>query len=139
MAHTGFMISHFCIFVVGYWMIEDITHGWLVINVWHNAQYLLFVWIFNTNRFKNGIDERARLLSTISQPGNKLRYFVVCFGLTTLFYGLAMVLTHDQFLAGVPAAVILYQGINFHHYIVDSKIWKVRKGPMRATLGLGKA
>ena len=31
------MASHFTIFYVGYLVIEDITHGWLVLNVWHNA------------------------------------------------------------------------------------------------------
>jgi len=28
------------------------------------------------------------------------------------------------------------QAINFHHYIVDSQIWKVRKKPMQATMGV---
>ncbi len=36
-AHTLYMASHFAIFYVGYLVIEDITHGWLVLNVWHNA------------------------------------------------------------------------------------------------------
>jgi hypothetical protein len=33
-------------------------------------------------------------------------------------------------------AIIIYQTINFHHYIVDSIIWKARKKPMREALGL---
>ena len=36
----------------------------------------------------------------------------------------------------VIPAIIVYQAINFHHYIVDSVIWKVRKKPMQETLGL---
>ena len=32
--------------------------------------------------------------------------------------------------------IIIYQTINFHHYIVDGLIWKARKKPMRKTLGL---
>jgi len=32
----------------------------LVLNIWHNAQYVLFVWAFNTNRFKGSLDEKAR-------------------------------------------------------------------------------
>jgi hypothetical protein len=135
-AHTWYMLSHFTIFAVGYRLIEDISHGWLVINVWHNAQYLLFVWLFNTNRYKNGVDERARFLSTISQPEHRARYFVVCIGITTLTYSLILVSTRDQLLMGVPLAIVIYQAINFHHYIVDSKIWKVRKKRMQTTMGL---
>ena len=28
--------------------------GWLVLNIWHNLQYILIVWMFNVNRFQNG-------------------------------------------------------------------------------------
>jgi hypothetical protein len=135
-AHTWYMISHFTIFAVGYGLVEDITHGWLVINIWHNAQYLLFGWLFNTNRFRRGVDDRARLLSTMSQPNNVPRYVMACLEVTTGIYALNQFLTHGQLLMGVPAAVILYQAINFHHYIVDSRIWKIREKPMQKTLGL---
>ena len=135
-AHTGYMVSHFIIFYVGYLWIEDITFGWLVINVWHNAQYILFVWLFNTNRFKNGIDSKAKFLSEISQPGNIARYLLVCLAISTAIYFFVAYLTHDQQLVGVPLAIIFYQTINFHHYIVDSLIWKVRKKPLQKTLEL---
>ena len=50
-------------------------------------------------------------------------------------------LTHLEFellvfFVGLSATIVLYQIINFHHYIVDATIWKVRKAPMRKTLGL---
>jgi hypothetical protein len=32
--------------------------------------------------------------------------------------------------------MVIYQTINYHHYIVDAVIWKVRRKPMRETLGL---
>jgi hypothetical protein len=31
---------------------------------------------------------------------------------------------------GIPSLIIIYQAINFHHYIVDSVIWKGRKAPI---------
>ncbi|MEM8814747.1 MAG: hypothetical protein AAGE85_02910, partial [Pseudomonadota bacterium] len=37
--------------------------------------------------------------------------------------------------AGV-IAITIYQTINFHHYIVDSLIWKLRKPTIRKNLGL---
>ena len=36
----------------------------------------------------------------------------------------------------LPLAPIVYQTINFHHYIVDGVIWKVRKPQVRQNMGL---
>jgi hypothetical protein len=135
-AHTWYMLSHFAVFFVGYRLIDDITYGWLVINVWHNAQYILFVWLFNTNRYKNGVDPQAPFLSKISQPQNFLRYLAVCLGISTLAYIAAFFITYEQMLVGLPLAIIFYQAVNFHHYIVDSRIWKVRKKRMQDTMEL---
>lgn len=135
-AHTLYMASHVAVFAVSYLVIEDVTIGWLVVNVWHNAQYVLFVWLYNTNRYRNGIEPQARFLSTISQPGNWLYYFAICLAITMLLYvGISMLKEHF-FSLGLPSLIIIYQTINFHHYIVDSLIWKARKKPMRETLGL---
>ncbi len=136
LAHTCFMTSHYLVFLIGYGLIEDITHGWLVINVWHNAQYVLFVWLFNTNRFKNGRSEKARFLSRISQPDRKFLYFLYCIAISTAVYIAIMPLGKIAPLAGIPLLILIYQTINFHHYIVDSVIWKVRKKSIRTTMGL---
>ena len=130
------MLSHYIIFFVGYRLIEDITYGWLVINVWHNAQYILFVWLFNTNRYKAGIDPKAKFLSKISQSHNFGYYFLVCFGISTAVYFSFLFVSTSFALVGVPLLIIIYQAINFHHYIVDGLIWKVRKKPIQKTLGL---
>lgn len=135
-AHTLYMLTHFAVFGVAYLLIEDVTYGWLVINIWHNAQYVLFVWMFNTKRFKNGIDPEARFLSYISQPGKLWLYLITCVAITGVVYW-AIIGTLDALLfSGLSATIVLYQIVNFHHYIVDSKIWKVRKEPIRRTLGL---
>ena len=137
LAHTYYMVTHFLIFLVSYRLIEDITHGWLVINIWHNAQYILFVWLFNTNRFKQGIDPKSFLISTLSQPQHKVRYFLFCVGLATLFYlPLSGYLQTLDLWHGVPLFIIVFQAVNFHHYIVDSLIWKIRKKPLKKTLDL---
>ena len=134
--HTLYMLSHFAIFFVGYYMIEDITYGWLTINIWHNAQYVLFVWLFNNKRFKDGIEPKARFLSRISQSKNRLLYMVICLSITTIAYLSFSKLEGLIFMFGVPAAILIYQTLNFHHYIVDSVIWKMRKPAMKKTLGL---
>ena len=74
------------IFAMGYLVIGDITIGWLVINIWHNAQYILFVWMFNTRRFKDGIDPEARFLSYISQPHRLWLYLATCLAITGVIY-----------------------------------------------------
>ncbi len=142
-AHTLFVLSHFAIFYVGYVLIGSVDHGWLVLNVWHNAQYVAFVWLFNTSRFKQGIDPKARFLSWISQPDRKTVYFAICFGLSTLMY-VAIALAVEGFerhfeAVFLPLALIVYQTINFHHYIVDGLIWKMRRKPIQETLGVAKA
>ncbi len=136
-AHTLYIASHITVFAFGYILIEDITYGWLVINIWHNAQYLLFVWLFNTNRYREGIDAKARFLSTISQSRNWWLYFVICLLISTLLYVAISVFGAKALALGLPSLIVIYQAINFHHYIVDSRIWKARKPQMQKTLGLG--
>lgn len=131
LAHSTYMLSHFVIFYVAYIMIDDITYGWLVVNIWHNAQYIVFVWLFNNNRFHEKVDNKAKFLSIISMRKNRWRYVGVCFGLSTIIY-----ISVSSLVASLTAMIIIYQSINFHHYIVDSIIWKVRKPAIQKTLGL---
>ena len=134
MTHTLYMLSHVVIFVVGYVLIQDVTAGWLVANVWHNAQYILFVWLFNNRRFEGRSDPQARFLSLISQRRNLFLYVGVCLAISTMVYtAIATSLPYLQ-LSALAAAAIAYQTINFHHYIVDAVIWRSRKakfGPAR--------
>jgi hypothetical protein len=130
------MATHFTVFAVAYLLISDVSTGWLVINIWHNAQYVLFVWMFNSRRFKDGIDPDARFLSYISQPQRLWLYLLTCILITGVIYSVLLGTLDMLFFAGLSATIVLYQIVNFHHYIVDSRIWKVRKEPIRNTLGL---
>ncbi len=131
LAHTLFMLTHFAIFYTGYILIENIDRGWLVLNIWHNAQYILFVWIYNNNRFKDGVHPEARFLSRLSQSQNLWLYLLVFFSISTVVY-----LLLSGYVTLLVPAVMLFMAINFHHYIVDGLIWKVRKKPLQKTLGL---
>ncbi len=134
--HTLYMLSHFAIFALGYLVISDVTVGWLVINIWHNAQYILFVWMYNSRRFKDGVDPQARFLSYISQPGRLWLYLISCVAITGVVY-IGIIGTMEWlFYAGLSATIIVYQIVNFHHYVVNSMIWKVRKPQFRETLGI---
>jgi hypothetical protein len=140
-AHTLYMLSHLVVFGVGYILIADINHGWLVLNIWHNSQYILTVWMFNNNRFKDQIDSRHKFLSHISQRKKVFSYFAVCLVISTLFYS-ALITTLDWISPAValvttlPLFAVVYQAINFHHYVVDAIIWKVRKKTLRQNFGI---
>lgn len=135
LAHTAFMATHCVIFTFGYVMIPDVTYGWLVINIWHNAQYILFVWLYNNRRFKGGIAPQARFLSAISQTRFWPFYLAVCLGLSSALY-YAISLGQEALATIAVPLIVVYQTINFHHYIVDGLIWKARQKPLRLTLGL---
>jgi hypothetical protein len=134
LAHTLYVASHHAVFCAAYLAIDDPTHGWLVANLWHNLQYVLFVWLFQAKRFQAGIDPSAPLLSRLAQPGEGMLFFGACLALSTLVYGLIQLA-----LGGLATALVVYQAINFHHYLVDGLIWKVRSPRLRATLGLAGA
>ncbi len=142
LALTLYLCSHCAAFVMGYLVIEDISAGWLVINVWHNAQYLLIVWMYNANRFKEGVDQKHRFLSTLSQSDTRsvIRYFFVTVGLSFVVYtGILVVLKSDWFAAIPLAAIIIYQTINFHHYIVDGLIWTRKRRKVRIQVGAARS
>ena len=135
-AHTLYATSHFWIFLFGYVLIEDITQGWLVLNIWHNAQYLLIVWMYNNRRFNGQVDPRHRFLSTISRSRGLVVFFLVCLAMSTAFYlSLRQLRAADVALA-FPVFFIVVQAINYHHYIVDGLIWKVRRRSIQTNLGL---
>jgi hypothetical protein len=134
-----YMLTHLIVFSWAYLVIPSMDFGWLVVNVWHNAQYLMIVWMFNNNRFKRGVDSQHPLLSAISQSHafNIACYLFVCLGITSIVYGALNWALSVPPLGGIPlAALIVYQTINFHHYIVDSLIWKVRRKNIQATLSI---
>jgi hypothetical protein len=135
-AHTLYMGSHFTIYAVAYILIQDITTGWLAINIWHNTQYILFVYLFNSNRFKNGVEPDKKFLSYISQTGRMPLYLGICFLITLVYYLVVLGSLQKSFLFTATTGLVIYQMVNFHHYIVDSFIWKVRKPKIRKNMGI---
>ena len=134
--HTLYVLSHHLIFLTGYILIEDITVGWLVLNVWHNIQYILLVWLYNNNRFRKGIDQQAPFLSTLSQTRNVLFYFGFCLAISTAVYAVLRHATHAASMgSAIPVTLIVFMIINFHHYVVDGIIWKGRTQAARNNLG----
>lgn len=140
--YVAYTLSHFTIYYFAYIYFEQIDYGWLTVNIWHNAQYILFVWLYNNRRFGGKPSESQKLLSTISQNGRFWLYIATCLTLSTLIYFLITSYLSDAIsstfaLTATMTGLIIYQTLNFHHYIVDSIIWKLRKKSIQKNLGLG--
>lgn len=126
-AHCAYVVSHLTVFLFGYVLLADITAGWLVINIWHNAQYILFVWWFNNKKFQQGIDPESRFLSTISQRENMLIYMGICLAISTVVYAALTSATAAYQASTISLTVVALMTLNFHHYIVDGIIWKRKR------------
>jgi hypothetical protein len=133
--HFAYLCSHIVIYMVSYVFIADISTGWVVINVWHNAQYIAFVWLFNSNRHKGGVDRKRPVISWMSQERHWPIYLCLCLWITNgVYYAIGAASSYFASYSLVPLVVVVYQAINFHHYIVDSQIWKLRSPKVQAAL-----
>ncbi len=134
LGHTLYMLSHLLVYLGGYLLIDELCSGWLLVNVWHNVQYIVFVWLYNRRRFATGIDEETRALSWLSQPGGRRAalYFLCSVALAMPFYYLLPLLGQSiDTLAksAVPAVFTIGLTLTFHHYIVDAIVWKRQHNP----------
>ncbi|MES2944964.1 MAG: hypothetical protein V4772_19025 [Pseudomonadota bacterium] len=132
--HSLFVASHLLVTSVAYLWVTDITSGWLVLNMWHNLQYLLFVWLQNVRRdaqlpgaaAKQSINT-PNLRGLMNPLKNAGKYLAVCLVLGAAMYQ-ALTMAGEQLIwLGLPAVFILHFTVNFHHYLVDGVIWKRRK------------
>ncbi|KPZ73199.1 hypothetical protein AN944_00347 [Shewanella sp. P1-14-1] len=135
--HFGYLVSHQTIYWVAYALFTDINVGWLAINIWHNSQYISFVWHYNSQKFQKGFDKNHPVISWLSQQGylRVFCYFSVSILVTYFFYsGVDWSIKQLSPYTSLPLIVIAYQSINFHHYIVDTCIWKLRKKSIRENI-----
>ena len=133
-----FVLSHVVITAVSYVVVSDVTKGWIVINIWHNAQYLLFVWAQNARRFERGVEPERAFLSKLCQPESVLRYAAVCAVLGWGFYFALGRVSARITWPLIPMVLVTHMAVNFHHYIVDAVIWRSPKRALRASLDESK-
>jgi hypothetical protein len=130
--HDWFVASHIGIFFVAYIWISDITLGWLIVNIWHNVQYLLFVWWKNTKNvaYTSSAIFCPQADDTSFPWSNAAQYFALCAVLGGLLYVLFDFAGQKMLWLGLPTVLIMHFTLNFHHYLVDGVIWK-RPKPMQ--------
>lgn len=122
--HSLFVASHLLVISVAYLWVTDITSGWLVVNIWHNLQYLLFVWLQNVRRNAQGPIDTQDLQRLVKPLKNAGKYLAVCLVLGAVMYQALSVAGQQLVWLGLPTVFILHFTVNFHHYLVDGVIWK---------------
>lgn len=122
-----FVASHVFITWLSYFALRDITEGWLFLNVWHNLQYLLFVWAVNAKQYGQRADPERPLLAWLSQPRHTLWFVLGCFGAAAIFYGGLGLLRLPSLDRVLPVVLVTHLAVNFHHYVVDSVIWRRKR------------
>lgn len=135
--HRRALASQALMFVCAGVCVERLDHGWLGLNVWHNTQYLLFVWHANQRRFAEGESPEAPLLSGLCQRRAIHAYVLVFLALGSAIYGVVALLAPmlpTSSATGAGLALIGYQAINFHHYLVDATIWRSRSSQASSAL-----
>jgi hypothetical protein len=89
-------LTHTLIYTLAYLVLDNFVLGWVLLNIFHNSQYLFFM----------------------NQEEKNLRFFLYAALLSVGFY---MVL-HASFLIAASIAIML--AMNFTHYIFDGLVWK---------------
>ncbi|MGJ7606499.1 hypothetical protein ACSFA7_19310 [Variovorax sp. LT1R20] len=129
---NSFVLSHLLISLVSYILISDITLSWLVVNVWHNVQYLIFVYRQQQRDIKissMGIESKSTpahrnsWIETLKRPAI---FFLTCSIFGAIFYVIADKVGKNLLWLGFPTILIAHLVLNFHHYLADSFIWKRR-------------
>lgn len=121
-----YVLTQVLLFFVSYVLIESVTIGWIAVNLWHNAQYLLFVHAWNKRRFFGATRAEKGGLDGMVAPGRGWLFYLVFALIGALVYrGAAIVsgVAAPWWSAGAIYLVIA-QAINMQHYIADMVLWR---------------
>jgi hypothetical protein len=130
LAHTLFSASHYLIFIVGYIVMDNVAGGWVVTNIWHTAQYLMLVWLFNENAVAKPRAHEGWFFQ-LTRRNRAPLYFLLCLMVALpVYYTINSALLWGT--TGLLVAVIANQTLNFHHFIVDAVIWRQKRKPAGA-------
>jgi len=131
---NSFVLSHLVVSLLGYVLITDITVGWLMVNVWHNIQYLVFVYrqrqpgvVMGSTSEKDAGTDSVRGKSLLKKLRSPATFFLPCALCGGILYAVASRIGESLLWLGLPTILIAHFTLNFHHYLADSLIWKRRR------------
>jgi hypothetical protein len=96
-------LSHSLIFSMAYLSTEHFALGWLLLNIFHNLQYLAFMQDFE----------------------KKWRFLIPPAIATFLFYLLQSFYFPSYMLFSLPLGLAVMLALNFTHYTLDGVIWRL--------------
>jgi hypothetical protein len=139
-ASSLYLLTQVVIFVAAYVVIDAPSIGWLAVNLWHNAQYLFFVYAWNNrryaHRFHDNPDDQPETLRWFVAPERWWLFYAGFAAIGAAMYTVAALLADASVaLFGLGATyLVLVHGINAHHYIADMVLWRAPRraaGPSR--------
>lgn len=89
-------ITHSLIYSLAYLLLNNFVLGWILLNIFHNSQYLIFM----------------------KQEESNLHFLLYAAALTIAIY----LVLHVDTLISLTIAIML--SLNFTHYVFDTFIWK---------------
>lgn len=95
-------LSHTLIFTLAYLYCEHFVVGWLLLNIFHNLQYLKFMKAYET----------------------RFSFILAPLVLTLTLYILQFHVFKGLFVFSLPISLVLMLALNFTHYSLDGLIWK---------------
>lgn len=112
------LLSYYVAFAV---INRDVVLSYLVANVFHSVQYTALVWFYNRNRVERGV--ATGLITHLSR--NWKWYLLAMVGGAGLQLGLTFLSLQLQ--TAIPFGIVM--GLQFHHYLLDGKIWSRTHNP----------
>ena len=111
-----FVAANMAMFYVSYVVLPDFVTGWIVISIWHGAQYLMLIWLENNDYFRDRLNRRAMVTSSLTRTGMG-RYFVVfCLACSAYAFVIAFAIAEI-----FSVTTILFYAIQAHHHILDAR------------------
>ncbi len=138
----AFIVCSFFGFFVPFQLItSDDTSAFAAAACWHGLQYLGMVRHYNLNAWRGGVDERARLISWLSQPGWRrgFLYWCLLMALAGAVYVVIFALSVVTPWPFYTWAAVVWVSLTLSHYWLDGVIWKLRRPELAARVGIAPA
>jgi hypothetical protein len=138
----GFLVCAFIGFFVPFRLItSDDTSAFAAAACWHGFQYLGMMRAYHRNAWADGVNEKARVISWLAQPGwgRAVLYALMLWALAGLVYGgifLLSLVTPDNRWNFSTLGAVVWLSLTLSHYWLDGVIWKLRKPRIAQAVGV---
>lgn len=120
---------------------SDDTSAFAAAACWHGFQYLGMVRHYHRNAWRNGVDERAKIVSWLAQPGwaRAALYMALLLAMAGAVYGVIYGIALATSMPFYTWAAIVWISLTLSHYWIDGVIWKLRRPELAQRVGIDVA